>query len=141
MPSRAKLVEPLTKLTKDNAKFEWKEEQQQALGAVKAKCCEFVVLVCPKTNEPFHLRADACDVQVGGMLTQDDKALAAHSTKLNEAQKKHPVAEKELLAIDKCCQVFSNMAKGTVVIAHTDHVSLTHSLAANHTSQRVASND
>ena len=73
MLNRAKLMVPLTKLTKDNAKFEWKEEQQQALDTVKAKCSESMMLACSKTNEPFHSHADACDVKIGGVLTQDNK--------------------------------------------------------------------
>ena len=92
----------------------------------------------PKKNEPFHSCAGACDAKVRGALTQDNKVLAAHSTTLNEAQKKCLVAEKESLATDKCCQVFSNMMKGEVIVAHADHVSLMHGPATNHTSQRVA---
>ena len=96
------------------------------------------MLVHPKTSDPFHLHADACDVQVRGMMTQDDKVLAACSTKLNEAQQKHPIAEKESLAIDKCCQVFSNMIEGAAIIARIDHMSLTHGPDKKRASQRVA---
>ena len=96
-------MEPLTKLTKEKAKFEWKEEQQKTFDEIKAKCSEDIVLACPKINEPFHLHAGACDEQIGGMMTQDNKVLAAYSTKLNESQAKHSIAEKELLSIDKYC--------------------------------------
>ena len=53
-----------------------------------------------KKNKPFHLHADDYDAQTGGMLTQDEKVLAAYSTKLIEAQKKYPVREKESLSTD-----------------------------------------
>ena len=77
---------PLTQLTKEKAKFEWKEEQQKGFDAIKAKWSKAIVLVRPKTNELFYPCADACDAQVGGAMTQDIKALAVCSTKLNEAQ-------------------------------------------------------
>ena len=76
-------MEPLTKITRNNAKIEWKEEQEQAFDAVKAKCSESMILVCPKINESFHLHADACDMQIGGVLTQDNKVLAVCPAKLN----------------------------------------------------------
>ena len=99
-PNRSKLMEPLTRLTKERVKFEWKEEQQKAFDAIKAKCSEAIMLVYPKINEPFHLYKDACHVQIGGVMTQDNKVLAVCSTKLDEAPRKHQITEKELLAID-----------------------------------------
>ena len=70
-------------------------------------------------------------------MTQDNNLLAVCSTKLNEVQQKHLIVEKELLAIDKCCQVFRNMIKVAVIKACRDHMSLTHGPATKHTSQRV----
>ena len=130
-------MEPLRKLTKEKAKFQWKEEQQKAFDAIKAKCSEAIMIACPKINEPLHLRANACDVQIGGMMTHGNKVLATCSTKLNEAQTNNPTTEKELLVVDKCCQVFSNVIKNTAIISRTFHMNLTHSLATKHTSQRV----
>ena len=58
-PNRAKLMEPLTKLTKDNEKFVWKEEHRQAFDTVKAKCSESAILISTIINETFCLSADA----------------------------------------------------------------------------------
>ena len=57
------------------------------------------MLAYPKVSEPFYLYTSACGAQVGGMLMQNEKTLATHSTKLNEAQQKYPATDKELLAI------------------------------------------
>ena len=68
---------------------------------------------------------------------QDSKVLAVYSTKLTETQKIYLVMDKELLAIDKCLQAFSNMNKGADIFSHTDHKNLTYCPATNHRSQRV----
>ena len=52
-------MEPLTRLVKDNTKFEWKEEQWQAFDIVNAKYLEVILLVYSKTNEFF---TNTCDM-------------------------------------------------------------------------------
>ena len=135
---RAKIVEPITKLTKDKIKWQWKEEQQKAIEATKAKTDESIVLVCPDVNKTFHLHTDACDVQVGGTLVQDNQVLEVYSTKLTEAKQKYQVTEKDLLAIDKCLAAFSNMVRGADIASHADHENLTHGPTAKYQSERVS---
>ena len=93
-PNRAKLIEPLKRLSKEKVKFEWKEEQQKVFDAIEAKCSEAIMLVYPKINEQIHLYTDACHIQIIGVITQDNKVLTVYSTKLDEAQRKHPITEK-----------------------------------------------
>ena len=52
------------------------------------------MLVYPKINEQIHLYTDACHIQIIGVITQDNKVLTVYSTKLDEAQRKHPTTEK-----------------------------------------------
>ena len=70
------------------------------------------MLTYSKTNAPFHLYTNLYNTQIGGMLLQDDKVLTTYSMKLNDIQKKYSIIDKELLAIDKYLQTFSNMVKG-----------------------------
>jgi len=44
------------------------------------------MLIYQKVSESFHLYTNACDVQVGGMLMQNENTLAIYLTKLNEVQ-------------------------------------------------------
>ena len=93
------------------------------------------MLVYLNIIKTFHLHTDACDMQVGGMLVQDEQVLVVCSTKLTETQQKYPVTDKELLAIDKCVAAFSNMKRGAEIMSHADHKNLTHGPTTKHQSE------
>ena len=79
---------PLTDLTSKNKPFKWKEEHQKAFEAVKAAIVKDVMLSYPDFYQPFHIYTDASDVQLGAVITQNDKPLAFYSRKLNRSQRK-----------------------------------------------------
>ena len=95
------------------------------------------MLVYPRYDRPFHLYPDACDVQIGEFLLQDDKTLGCYSKKLNNAQKKYPITDKELLAIDCGLKYFNTIVRGARIKVYCDHKNLTFGADTVHTSQRV----
>ena len=52
--------------------------------------------------------------------------MAFFSKKLNQAQKKYPITEKELLSITETLKEFRYLLLGNKVTVHTDHKNLTH---------------
>jgi len=55
----ATIAEPLTRLTRKMARFEWTEEAQQALDALKKTLVEATSLAFPLPQEPCVLDTDA----------------------------------------------------------------------------------
>ena len=130
-------MEPLTRLTKDNVKFEWLEEQQTAFDLIKKKCAEAIMLVYPRYDRPFDLHPDACDMQVGAFLLQDGRTIGCFSRKMNSAQQNYPMTDKELLAIVSGLRHFDIIIRGARIRCYCDHKNLTHGDTTLHASQRA----
>jgi len=66
----ATTAEPLTRLTRKLARFEWTEEAQQAFDALKKALVEATSLAFPLPQESCILDTDASDVAVEAVLSQ-----------------------------------------------------------------------
>ncbi len=66
---------------------------------MKALMAHDCLLAYPKPNKPFHIYTDASSYQMGAYIVQDGKPVAFWSCKLNDAQMKYTVGNKELLSI------------------------------------------
>jgi hypothetical protein len=72
---------PFTNLTKKVVKFEWTEECQNGLNALKEKLTSFPCLLPLDWNKLFHVYCDASKMVVSNALCQP-----------NENTKDHPIA-------------------------------------------------
>jgi len=70
----ATIAEPLTRLTRKMAGFEWTEEAQQAFDALKKALVECF----PLPQEPCILDTDASDVAAGAVLSQKVDGRVTH---------------------------------------------------------------
>ena len=59
------IAAPLTDLTKDYVKFDWRKEQQGAFDRLKASIVEGPVLILPDPNLPFVVHTDASGFAIG----------------------------------------------------------------------------
>ncbi len=57
------------------------------------------VLAYPNFLKPFEIYTDASSMQLGTVITQDDRPIVFFSRKLSERQQKYSVTEIEPLAI------------------------------------------
>jgi hypothetical protein len=62
--------------------------------------------------KPFEIYTDASSMQLGAMITQDNRPIAFFSRKLSEMQQKYSVAEIELLAIVEKLKEFKGILWG-----------------------------
>jgi len=69
----ATIAEPLTRLTRKMARFEWTEEAQQAFNALKKAFVEATSLAFPLPQEPCILDTDASDVALGAVFFTKDR--------------------------------------------------------------------
>jgi hypothetical protein len=101
---RSELLAPLTSLTSSKIKFEWLPTHQQAFDKIKKVIETEVLLSQPDFDKPFHIYTDASDHQLGEVIMQDKKPLAFYSRKLNAAQRRYTITERDLLSSIETCQ-------------------------------------
>jgi hypothetical protein len=86
--------------------------------------------------KPFEIYTDASSVQLGAVITQDNRPIAFFSRKLSRMQQKYSVTEIKLLAIVEILKEFKGMLWGQDIKVYTDHNNLTRD-ALGLTSDRV----
>ena len=122
---RSHILAPLSKLSNAKGKkFIWGKEQQNAFVAAKEMLERQAILSYPDFSQPFDLYTDASDTQLGATLVQKGKPLGFYTRKLNDAQAKYTVGEKELLGIVEGFKAFEGILRGAVTTVHTDHLNL-----------------
>jgi hypothetical protein len=103
---------------------------------VKTAIAKETVLAYPDFLKPFEIYTDASSMQLGTVITQDNRPIAFFSRKLSETQQKYSVMEIELLAIVKTLKEFKGMLWGQNIKVYTDHKNLARD-ALGLTSDRV----
>ena len=84
------------------------------------------LLVYPDFNKPFVIHTDASKVQLGAVISQNNKPIAFYSRKLNPAQVNYTTTERELLSIVETLKEFRNILLGQQIKVYTDHQNLTY---------------
>ncbi|CAF0778317.1 unnamed protein product [Brachionus calyciflorus] len=125
----AKLALPLTKLTKNDVKWDWTESCQQAFEEFKEKFTSFPVLRAPVMSRKFILYTDAPGVQLGAILCQKDKngiedVCAYVSRPLKGVELQYGITEKECLAVVWSVKKFRIYLYGNILILVIDHSAL-----------------
>ena len=103
-PKFSMKAEPLTRLLRTDAKWEWGEEQQQAWEWMKARLLGEPILVHYDQTAEHELHTDACDYGIAGILAQyKDKKLQGYvvavSKTLTSAERNYCTTEKEAYAV------------------------------------------
>jgi hypothetical protein len=121
--------------TKKNS-WRWDSIHQQAFDDVKVAIAKETVLAYPDFLKPFEIYTDASSMQLGVIISQDNRPIAFFSRKLFEMQQKYSVTEIEFLAIVETLKEFTGMLWGQDIKVYTDHKNLTRD-ALGLTSDRV----
>ncbi|GFX75504.1 retrovirus-related Pol polyprotein from transposon 297 [Trichonephila clavipes] len=78
IPKYADICEPLYRVKKMGAKFNWSTEAQDAFDKIKRALTETPVLQLPNFTEQFNLYTDASGVGIGSVLTKTTDLLHSH---------------------------------------------------------------
>jgi hypothetical protein len=113
-----------TKTTKKSP-WRWDPIHQEAFDNIKATIAKEVVLAYPDFSKTFEIYTDASTMQLGAVITQDNRPIAFFSWKLSETQRKYSVTEIELLAIVETLKESKGMLQGQSIKVYTDHKNLT----------------
>ena len=129
------VLAPLTALTGKRS-FIWTTECQQTFDQMKALVSLDALLVFPDHTQPFDVKMDASEYQLGSVIKQHGHPVPYYSHKLNSAQRNYTTIEKELLSIVETFKEFHTILLGSRICVHTDHKNLTHWLT-DFTTQRI----
>jgi len=83
------------------------------------------VLAYPCFSKPFEIYTDASTLQLGAVITQENRPIAFFSRKFSGAQSKYTITKLELLAIVETLKEFNGMLWGQRINVYTDHMNLT----------------
>ena len=124
-------AEPLTKLTRGRAKFEWNEICQKSYEKLKNALITAPVLIYPDFKKRFRITTDASDVGISAILSQvdefgNDRPICYASRTLQAAERNYHTTEKELLAIVWGLERFRPYVFGVEFDLITDHQALTY---------------
>ncbi len=103
---------------------------------MKAAITKETVLAYPDFLKPFEIYTDASSMQLGDVITPDNRPIAFFIRKLSETQQKNSVTEIELLAIVETLREVKGMLWGQDIKVYNDHKNLTRD-ALGLTSDRV----
>jgi transposase InsO family protein len=126
----ADLIAPISDLTRKKKSFSWNEEHSIALSKIKAEILKNVQLKIPHRSGKWILQTDASTRAIGATLLQEQdncdkpQLITFASRKLNDAEKRYPVHELEMLAIYWGIKHFRHYLEGEEVLVQTDHNSL-----------------
>jgi hypothetical protein len=122
---RSEVLAPLTALTSTKVNWKWTEVEQNAFDTMKRLLARETILSFPDFAKPFHINTDASKIQLGAVISQEDKPIAFYSRKLSPAQTRYTTTERELLSIVEVLKEFRNILLGQDLVVHTDHMDLT----------------
>ncbi|RUA05255.1 MAG: hypothetical protein DSY43_04955 [Gammaproteobacteria bacterium] len=126
VPNLATTAEPLRRLTKKGATFQWNSEHQRAFDTLKNDLANSETLAYFDRNaEETKLTTDASPVGLGAVLTQvqngTERVVAYASRSLTGVEQRYSQTEKEALGIVWGCERFHMYLYGVEFTLLTDH--------------------
>ena len=100
--------------------WRWVPIHQQAFDNIKATIAKDVVLAYPDFTKPFEIYTDASKMQLGAVITQDNRPIAFFSRKLFKTQTKYSVTKIKLLAMVETLKEFRGMLWGKTIKVYTN---------------------
>ena len=125
-PKRAEILAPLSSMTSSKIKWKWTNEHQEAFETMKKLISKETLLTYPDFGQPFEIHTNASKIQLGACISQNNKPIAFYSRKLNPAQTRYTITERELLSIVETLKEFRTILYGQKIIVHTNHENLTY---------------
>ena len=124
----SKMCEPLSRLTKKDQPYHWRDEQEEAFVAIKIALISSPVLAYPNFELPFCVQTDASESRLGVVVTQiqdgQERVIAYASRVLSEAERNYSTTEKECLAVVWAFRKFRYYQEGYHFTVISNHSSL-----------------
>jgi hypothetical protein len=99
IPDFSKLVKPITSLLKNDTKFNWTLECNEAFEQLKVLLTTAPVLAQLDIEKPFDVYCDASGSGLGCVLMQEGRGIAYASRQLRRREEHYPTHDLELAAV------------------------------------------
>ncbi|KAI3824596.1 hypothetical protein L1987_06060 [Smallanthus sonchifolius] len=109
----SRIATPLTKLTRNNSKYEWNTDQENAFQTLKEKLTQAPVLALPEGVEDFVVYSDASKLGLSCVLMQRGKVIAYASRQLKTHEVNYPTHDLELAAVLFALKIWRHYLYGT----------------------------
>ena len=110
LPDFATTVEPLRKLTRQGAKWNWGKEQNEAFEALINQLAKASMMALYDKDVPTEMVSDASPVVLGAILVQEKqgvkRAVVFARRNLSDVERRYSQTEKETLAVVWACERF-----------------------------------
>jgi len=132
VPHFSTIAAPLSRLPSGKASvaINWGEAEQKAFDELKLRLCSTPILIAPHPDALLILHTDSSGVGVGAVRMQkiekSHRVIAYHSRKLNDAERRYPAHEQELLSFVEAARVWHHYLYGKHFAVRTDNWANTH---------------
>ena len=128
LPKFSAEAAPLNNLLKNNVKWQWTPDCEQAFQSLKTKLINHPVTALPSFDLPFKLYVDGSQLSLGAILAQDvdhkERIIACASRTLTESEKNYSATKLECLALVYGITHFRPYLEHAHFDVYTDHYSL-----------------
>ena len=121
LPGLADVMEPLRRLTRRDAQWQWTEKQENSFKEVKKLVTAAPILSYYDPKEELVIQCDASQKGLGAVLLQKGKPIAYASRALTDTETRYAQIEKEMLAIVFSLKKFHQYTFGQPVTVRSDH--------------------
>ena len=125
----AHIADPLTSLMRNDVKWQWGKEQNEAFEILKSRLISAPILQCPDFDKEFIVQMDASLTSLGAVLCQLDDEKKEHpiayaSRSMSKTERNYGMPEKECLAVMWATKKFRPYIYGRHFTLHTDNKAL-----------------
>ena len=127
--SFAKIAKPLTLLTRQQVKFDWNLEHQEAFTKLNNSIILVPILHYPNSSKRYIVYTDASDITCRAQLTQEhngtDFPITFSSHTFSDTQRKWCTTEQEAYGVYYAVTKWNYYLQGADIIVRNDHKPLT----------------
>jgi hypothetical protein len=124
IPDFSKVSKPITELLKNQTKFVWLPECNEAFETLKRSLTTAPVLAQPDKEKPFDVYCDASGIGIGCVLMQEGWVIACASRQLKHHEEHYPTHDSELAAVVHAVKIWRHYLLGSSCNIYTNHKSL-----------------
>ena len=136
-----KIAKPLTLLTRQQVKFDWTPEHQEAFIHLKEAIVQAPILHYPNPKKTYIIYTDASDDACGAQLSQEHNGtefpVAFLSHTLSETQCKWITTEQEAFGVYYAITKWNYYLQGANIIVQNDHKPLAQFLNGKNANNKV----